>query len=151
SPARVIADLFGLCVEPMPRLYVDEEQEPEGELNLLLVGHYWPADFFRVFGRDFFRSLVEYQHVGCTFVRGKLVRGKRVGSKLVGSKLEIAGHKLLSFKEGRSTSPILEYASVGQCLYAIRVGYFDTNRPFGSAKLGDLATMFVGVPKLDVS
>src|SRR5262249_37043136 len=35
SPARVIADLFGLCVEPMPRLYVDEEQEPEGELNLL--------------------------------------------------------------------------------------------------------------------
>jgi hypothetical protein len=152
SPARVVADLFGLSgVEPMPRLCADEEQEPDGELVLLLVGHHWPADFFRVFGRDFFRSLVEYQLIGCTYFRGKLVRGKRVGAGLVNTKLEIVGHKLLSFKEGRSTSPILEYAGVGQCLYAIRVGYFDTNRPFGTAKLGDLAKMFVGVPKLDVS
>jgi hypothetical protein len=101
-------------------------------LAVTLVGHFWTADFFRVFGRRFFDSLVEHQ--------------------ISGGKLVIRGHRLLSFSEVRGypcSNPVLEYAFSNESVYAIKVAYFDTCLAFGYASLDDLARTFVGFGKLE--
>jgi hypothetical protein len=137
SPGLVLADLFGLRgVAPMDRGWVDEDEPngPDGALTVTLVGHFWRADFFRVFGRRFFDSLVEHQ--------------------IQGGRLAIQDRRLLCFREAggyRSGDPVLGYAVEERedgRLYAIRVRYFDTCLAFGNrASLDDLARTFVGVGK----
>jgi hypothetical protein len=142
SPARVLAHLFGIKgVEAFDRGAVaeDESHEPgsgavaDGTLTLTLVGHFWRADFFRIFGRRFLDSLVEYQ--------------------IKGGKLVIQDHRLLSFREARgpySGDPVLGYAGQREALYAIKVNYFDTCLAFGhGASLDNHAKTFVGVGKLE--
>jgi hypothetical protein len=140
SPGRVLDDLFDLGgVEASARSVEDGTEDVEGTLTLTLVGHFWPADFFRVFGSDFFQTLLAHQ--------------------LKGGNLLIQAHRLLAFKEARgyrAADPILGYAwkSCGLdergFLYAIRVNYFDTWLAFGNRpSLEDLAATFVGVKKLE--
>jgi hypothetical protein len=136
SPADVLGHLCGRRgVEAMDRFGGDgADPGPDGDLTVTLVGHFWTADFFRIFGRDFFGSLVEHQ--------------------MRGGRLVIDGGKLLSFKEAgqRWRVPVLGYALEGTedgRLYTIRVNYFDTNLAFGFAKLDELARTFVGVGKLE--
>jgi WD40 repeat protein len=51
SPARVVTDLYGLQgVEPSPRIVDWDSSDLNGSLTVTLVGHFWTADFFRVFG-----------------------------------------------------------------------------------------------------
>jgi hypothetical protein len=139
SPARVIGHLFGRRgIEAFARLgdYGPEEEGPDGTLTLALVGHFWRADFLRIFGREFFSTLLEHQ-----------IRGGR---------LLIQDRKVMAFREARGAGmcdPVLEYVCEGSdydtSLYAIEVRYFDTCLAFGhGASLDDLAKTFVGVGKL---
>jgi hypothetical protein len=152
SPARVLGHLFGIRgVEPVERTWLAEDKElaldnklnePDGSLTVTPVAHFWRADFFRIFGRNFWSSLWKNQ--------------------LGGGRLIVQDHKLLSLKEARGlrcTDPVLEYvyecedpedayARVGR--YAIKVNHFDTRQAFGGkATLDDLAGTFVGVRKLE--
>jgi hypothetical protein len=140
SPARVLAALFGMRgVEPMPRSALRAGEQPAGVLDVTFVAHFWTADFFRIFGREFTHSLYD--------------------SQLLGGGLYIENRKLLAYKEGngyRSDAPVLEYAFTGAAgevedieIYGVRVHTFDTSIAFGQkAKLDDLAQTFVGVKKL---
>jgi hypothetical protein len=135
SPVWVLEHLFGLpsseTVEPNPWTPAGQLA---GYLTMILVGHYWNADFFRIFGQDFFTGLLL-----------DLVRNGR---------LAIRGHKTPAFKEVgpyRCTDPVLEYAwQSGDEKYGIKVNYFDVHRTFGGkASLDDLARTFVGIGKLE--
>src|SRR5262249_740011 len=67
SPARVLAHLFGFGgIEALDRPATDDDwpEPPDGALTLTLVGHFWRADFFRIFGRQFFDSLRDHQLKG---------------------------------------------------------------------------------------
>jgi hypothetical protein len=131
SPARFLADLFGLRGVEALGSAPEDYQEQDSTLTVTLIGHHWPADFLRVFGRDFFTSLLIFQ--------------------VLGDQIVIQGNKLLSFKEARGRrcdNPVLDGAVTGgDSLCAIRVSYFDTRLTFGSGSLDDLAKTFVGAPK----
>jgi hypothetical protein len=135
APARVLADLFGIRgVEVLPRIDTDGP-DLDGELTVTFVGHFWRADFFRMFGRDFFDALREHQ--------------------LRGGRLVVQDRRLMAFREcggADAGCPVLGYAGTrqGEGLFGIRVRYFDTCCAFGQgARLDDLAKTFVGVGKLE--
>jgi hypothetical protein len=122
SPTNIVTDLFGLRgVESSPRFSEEHNSDLDGTLTVTLVGHFWTADFFRVFGRNFFAALAEHQ--------------------IRGGWLVIQGRRLLSFKDAgrhRYGAPVLEYAGhviCDDCVreYAIKVNYFDTCLAFSYA------------------
>src|SRR5262249_34165815 len=93
SPATVLADLFG--VGPVGELSRSGwgGGEVQDSLTLTLVGHFWRADFFRVFGREFFADLLRHQP-----------HGKELAAR---------DPKLLSFREARgrrAATPAPPYA-----------------------------------------
>ena len=137
SPVRLIRDLFEL-----PGLQRVDRQEINGPLlqtetlsrplTLVLVGHFWTADFFRIFGADFLAGLIQYQHGH--------------------PRLAIKAEKLLGFREKsrsfqRFHDPVLEYVRDGGTLHAVCVRHFDTCLPFGRGSLDDLAQTFLGLRK----
>jgi hypothetical protein len=138
SPVRLLADLYGLkSVEAVSKAVGcgdgtrDKSAPP---ITLLLIAHYWPADFFRVFGAEFFAGLPQHE----------------LGS----NKLFIQAHGSLAFKERRGgyhqfADPDLQYAQEGGVRHSARVRYFDTSRAFGKRSLDDLARSFLGVGKLE--
>jgi hypothetical protein len=133
SPVRVLTDLYQLKgVKPRSRIKA-QEQSPSASgvkaLTLLLVAHYWPADFFRVFGRTFFANLVR-------------ARGE------AGIKLYVQSNKLLGFREkGCYQPPVLEYVRSEEGLCPVRVKTFDTALPFGNATLDGVAKTFLDIQK----
>lgn len=142
APAGVLADLFGIDeVEPFDLIdsgRVYETEPPDASLTVTFVGHFWTADFFRMFGRDHFSVLVEHQ-------------------RLTG-RLALAAGKMLNLREVgayRAEDPVIGYAwypgggELGT-VCEIRARYFDTFRTFGSGgRLEDLARTFVGTGKLE--
>jgi hypothetical protein len=93
-------------------------------LRVTLVGHFLPADFYRIFGRSFLDSL-----------RAADGRGRTI---------EVGSRKLLHFREGSgkfgSTEPVVEYVRTGDGrLFEVRLRMRDTNLPFGSASLDALS------------
>lgn len=137
SPADVLRDLFGLGrVEPAPLGWAGGEEFADQLLTVSLVGHFWPADFFRVFGRGFFHALKEHQSLD-----GGLV---------------VAAGKTLTFRSASGfKDPVLGYATQYDwpelgVITEIRARYFDTSRTFtaAGAKLESLARMFLGVGKV---
>jgi hypothetical protein len=130
SPAEVLTDLFALAVhDSYERTGMDEYEK---ELTVTFVGHFWRADFFRIFGRCFFTRLKELQ--------------------LVSGNLTIQDRRLLSFKDTSGhyrADPVLDRAYYREGSYPLRINYFDTCLTFGNrASLDDLARTFVGVGKL---
>lgn len=135
SPVRVLSDLYQIRgVEPVGRLAGDGKVAKLDPLTVTFVAHYWPADFLRVFGQEFFTGLINYQ----------VERG---------GQLVIQAHKLLAFKEAheghrRFCDPVLEYAKQSGVLHPIKVKTFDTCLAFGPSSLDGHAATFLGVQKL---
>jgi hypothetical protein len=141
SPARVLFDLFEL-----QNFHVMKKRDGDGlrragllaaPLTVHLIAHFWTADFFRVFGEQFYTSLIEAQ----------IKRGGRI---------VIQTQKLLGFKEvargaNRYQDPVLQYVlkeDDDDVVHPIRIRTFDTLLPFGKVNLGDHAQTFLGVTKL---
>ncbi len=135
SPVQVLTDLFQLghvhsLSRPEGDARTDEMHSPDA-LNLTLIAHHWPADFFRVFGRNFFGDLTT-----------AVVKGQ--------ASLYVEAYKLMRFRErNRPQAPLLEYLRQEGVLYPVRVNYFDTSLPFGKGPLDRFAEMFLGVQKWD--
>lgn len=136
SPVRVLSDLFNLKdLEPVHKIAGDAQAGKAvfaPPITVMLVAHFWRADFLRVFGERFYACLIERQGQG-----GRLV---------------IQSRKLLCFKEVHKTchrflDPVLEYARHGSLLYPIQVRNFDTSLPFGQGTLDDHAKTFLGLQK----
>jgi hypothetical protein len=152
SPAKVLADLWNVHpIRPVHRLHAEDElpEEVADPLTLTFIAHYWPADFFRVFGKDFFSKLVLAQAQG-------------------EARLIVQANKLLSFREvgkgyHRFSDPVLEHAcEVGQdfrrrgdsfrsnlTAWPLKVRTFDTALPFGKGSLDTHAKSFLGISKLE--
>jgi hypothetical protein len=80
-------------VEAFHRVAKAEGDDPDGELTLTLVGHFWRADFLRTFGREFCDFLALHQ--------------------IGGGRLSVQDRRLLCFREGCGAgagSPVLGYA-----------------------------------------
>jgi hypothetical protein len=134
SPVRVLTDLFQWKeVKPLSRLKggdpaIVDLAEP---INVTLIAHYWPADFFRIFGSEFFNNLA----LACTEAKIRLF---------------IQANKLLMFREkGRYTPPVLEYIRTEDSVIPVCIQTFDTNLPFDRTSLDNHAKTFLGLAKLE--
>src|SRR5262245_46154652 len=64
SPARALADLFGIeGVEPAGTT-PPAATGPPPALTVTFIAHFWAADLFRVFGREFWADLLDRQVKG---------------------------------------------------------------------------------------
>jgi hypothetical protein len=131
SPVRALADLLDLRgLQPMAKQNGDplkNRNQLSDPVLLLLIGHFWPADFFRVFGERFYASLVQ-------------------------SQVSVQSRKLLKYRDqapgaNRYHDPILEYVRDGYTVHPVKVRTFDTFLAFGPASLDAHARTFLGVSK----
>lgn len=102
-------------------------------INLVLVGHFLPADFGRVFGRAFFEVLLNPHN----YDRSTLVipQSKVLGFAAVGN-------------EFMSRAPIVEYAEADDGnWFALTLAMRDLMYPFGSGSLDSHSQTFLGAPK----
>ena len=100
-------------------------------LNLVLVGHFLPADFGRIFGRDFYDELLRPAAGEALAIRD----GKLPGFAAAGPGAAFA-------------PPVVEYAAGPDgSLYAVRLEFRDTTLPFGPGSLDGLGRTFLGVGK----
>lgn len=148
SPVQVLCDLFRLDgVVPVPwqdgAVPVQDDGEAIGytsmvklagsaqrTVKLQLIGHFLTADFLRCFGGKFNANLLTPDDsTPEVFVRS---------SKLLG----FAGHN-------KYQPPIVEYALVEDQQYPVRLSTFDTNLPWGKAKLDSHAKLFLQLSKVD--
>jgi hypothetical protein len=139
SPARVFAHLFDLkglrFIKKQDGDRLKKTVDPALPLKLQLISHFWPADFCRIFGQEFFTSLIESRIQG-------------------GGRIIIHSHKLLGFKEvsrgaNRHHDPILDYVREGDALHPVKIRTFDTILPFGKTSLDTHARTFLSVQKSD--
>lgn len=140
SPMRVLADLFGLKgVQAVPTQTGDSTAtSPEDgppSINLTLVSHCMRADILRLFGSSYYDQLL-----GSTDARP--------------ARVVLAGQKRYCFRPVGSLQrvfvvPVVEYARVGGNLHPVRLNTLDTNLPFGSHSLDELAKAFLGVRKAE--
>lgn len=148
SPVQVLRDLFRLDgVVPVPWQDGAAPVQDDGEaigysgkvtqagsaqrtLKLQLIGHFLSADLLRCFGGKFNANLLTPDNsTPEVFVRS---------SKLLG----FAGHN-------KYQPPIVEYALVEDQQYPVRLSTFDTNLPWGKAKLDSHAKLFLQLSKVD--
>jgi hypothetical protein len=136
SPARIIADLYDNDGIVAVSRATGESARGAAEMaqpwTVLWIAHFWNADFLRLFGAKFFRSLL------C------LPPGQ-------GRRLIIEGHKTLRFKVvgNRYASPVLDYARSDGVLHSIHVRTLDTMLPFGGGTLQEHAQTFLQVGKAE--
>jgi hypothetical protein len=151
SPARVLADLFGL--EPPEYLTRSEgreadaarlqrnrarrrgeESEPgDGTIDITLAAHFLRADLPRCFGRGFWEQLLL---PGGDGPAGVAIRDSRV--------LGLTGEGPEQFQ------PVaVEYVRHETAIIPVRLRTFDTNVAFGHGKLDGLARAFLGLGKSD--
>jgi hypothetical protein len=152
SPAVVLADLYQLRgVERLDPGWLPADGAADVSLTATLVAHFWPADFFRVFGRGFNHSLLEHQRL-----TGRLetAAGKVLGFREAGGFRDpVIGH---GWESGGDEYRVVWDGSDYRTVYRpgttckIRARYFDTSRAFGNGgRLEDLARSFLGVGKLE--
>jgi hypothetical protein len=100
SPVQVMMDLFQLNgITPLSRRMGDRElTTPAKAVRLILIGHFWTADLFRIFGRNFLAGLL---------------RGDDSEASL-----SLQANKLLGFREVspslRYREPVVEYINLPQ-------------------------------------
>ena len=104
-------------------------------LRLSMVGHYLPADLYRVFGSEYLTELLTSP------------RENRRG-------VEVRRRKLLGFREPipfqHSAGALVEHARTTDArLFEVRVRLRNTCLPFAPASLDSLSRTFLGVPKSD--
>ncbi|MFN0018405.1 MAG: hypothetical protein ACKVP0_09115 [Pirellulaceae bacterium] len=145
SPLQMYADLHGLQLDPILRVdglgllgELDKENPPPWaiydkggrrwilpEIHLKLIGHFWPADFFRAFGSTYLSQV--FRPDDDRHIRGLTVRSRK--------NLEIVEPG----KRGFSNRPVVQYARDAQgILYAVRTSFFDTRLPMGEVVAGSL-------------
>ncbi len=105
------------------------------QIDLVLVGHFLPADLARVFGHQFYSD--------------HFAKATGVGD------IELLSGRRLAFAQGSGTRtndrPVVEFAAtVDGRLYAIRLKTVDTTLPFGSGSLDRLCEAFLRAHKIDV-
>lgn len=149
SPARVLADLFGLeppeyltraegrqaTAERLRRSHTrrrGEESEPgDGTIDILLTAHFLRADIPRAFGRAFWEQLLLPGDDGPT---GVALRDSRV--------LGLTGAGAEQFQ------PVtVEYVRHETATIPVRLKTFDTNAAFGHGKLDAFARYYLGLAK----
>ncbi len=125
-------------VVPLPENVVWNDRTDRWRIpavHLMIVGHFLPADFFRLFGRKLLDGLLGHDL-------------DKPGS------LIIPGGKLLRFRSrggsGYDARPVLQYLRLADGgFYEIRVSFFDTCLPFGTATLDRHSQTFLGTGKSD--
>jgi len=158
SPARMLADLFGL----LPATHLSRYEGDLRRLKLLetsgnaiasgnkgrktsrlpqlpridvtMVGHFLRADFLRAFGRDFYKELLAPSD-------------RRPSVALRDSK--VIGFSGTEGLRDVFSDPVVEYVAYGGKFYQIRLGTMDTNCVCGSISLDNLAKSYLGVAKDD--
>jgi hypothetical protein len=149
SPARMLADLFGLGdVVPVSRhegRRLIEAGPPNAAqkpgkatpgvpaIRVVLVGHFLPADFARCFGRGFYDDLFGSRPDGgrsLAFRDGKIVGLAYAGGSPFGG------------------APVVEYAAAPDgSIYEVRLEIRDTNEAFGRGTLDHHSRTFLGLAK----
>src|SRR5262249_23591419 len=136
-PVSLLADLFQIQnIEVMEKQDGDplrKQGSLAAPLTLTLVGHFWTADFFRIFGSGFYTSLIEARIQSC-------------------ARIIIHAQKVLKFMEvarglSRYYDPTLEYLEDGNRIHPVRVRYFNTSLPYGKQSLNAHALTFLGAHK----
>jgi len=146
SPVGLLNDLLNL--QP-PLLPVSREEgyallpQPSSEdppvtqrlptrIHLRLIGHFWPADFLRIFGCDFYRALLQQpSHL---------------------PPVAISDGKILRFETKYSSftnfQPVVQFAQdTDGAIYPITLSFCDTQAPFGSASLDSHSRTFLQLGK----
>jgi hypothetical protein len=130
TPVAIIRDLLGVYnIFGVPRAEMEFERATKEGYDLELIGHFWPADFFRIYSSNFFTGLL----------RDRSDPNRR---------LNLRADKTICFREARGyQDPSLEFASEGFVVRPVRIRMFDTALSFGRASLDDLAQTFLGIGK----
>lgn len=156
SPAMLLRGLYRLPAlqrlprqEGLQRLY-NPDVRPAGNaewdsragrwlvpvINLELIGFFLPADFCRIFGRQFYDELLSTEPTS-------------------GGNITIRTGKVLGFQHNRALGatavPTVEYivTNAGH-MYAVRLATRDINCSLGGGSLDDHCRTFLGLPKSDV-
>jgi hypothetical protein len=148
SPLRMVRDLFGFtglefltrregrlrtekfdhhekAAVPANVWYVKRNRRWEiPSIRLTMVGHFLSADFLRIWGRDFFESLLE-------------------------DDISIRSRKLIQLvdEHRKFGEPVVEYCSWGENFYRVCLRTRDTVLPYGHASLDTLSKTFLGFGK----
>ena len=151
SPVQLLNDVFDIrpALIPVTREEGYQRLDSDGDwgdhrfaflrdvprIRLQLIAHFLPADILRIFGRDFYRDLLQEP------------------SAL--PRIELRENKSIRLAAGRSIFsspyPIVEFAADAEgALHAIELGLSDTNLPFGSATLESLSRTFLDLSKSSV-
>ncbi len=149
SPVEVINDLFRLqpALIPLSREegYALLRQRSSDDtpaarhlppgIQLRLIGHFWPADFLKAFGSEFYQALLQ--------------QPSQFGA------VGISGGKTLRFETKSSTftnfHPVIQFAQdVDGSIYPVTARFCDTHGPFGSASLNSHSRTFLQLGKSDL-
>ena len=153
SPARILADLFGLPQAEYLSRYAGEDRRagdipnglrrkkrsgksPDATLHRIAIevsGHYLSADLLRMFGRTFLTNLLNPE--------GRPATVRIRDSKVIG----LTG----TGKVDVFSDPVVEYVIAGSDTYELRFDTLDTNCVYGSTSLDKLAKTYAGVAKDD--
>jgi hypothetical protein len=139
SPARIALDLLALdhltCVRRQDATAISDVTRHNDGLELEFIGHFLPADLFRMFGSVYLRDLL-------------------LDATISDAPLRIESRKRLSFAtKGRGRTsfepPIVEFIRQGNQLCPVRLSTFDTMLAFGKGSLDGLVQAFLGLRKVD--
>lgn len=103
---------------------------------LVIVAHHWPADFFRIFGSQFFTELL-------------------LPATPTSNPVRVSSTKSLSYRRGQGGHhaihpPALGCIQYGTHIYTLETRTFDTALPFGNRSLNSHAHTFLGLAKSDL-
>lgn len=152
SPARMLADVFGLPQAEYLSRYEGDDRRAAGDhaervrrqkgtappldvphrIAVVVSGHFLRADLLRMFGRAFLKNLLDPE--GRPAAVG-LRDSKVIGFTGTGGPADVF------------SDPVVEYVVDGPDRYELRLGTLDTNCVYGPSSLDKLALTYAGVAK----
>lgn len=139
SPAKILNDLLDPRErwatvdksECPARKKKDRKQQLRKRVDVVLVGHFLPADLLRMFGKGYTEKLLA---VGAN--RVVLHQMKRLGFT----------------NQRQRTGPVVcDGIRWGEDIVPVYLDTFDTNLPFGKRKLADLCKTFLNIDKCEIA
>jgi len=153
SPVQLLSDLLNLhSVRAISRdegdkTLADPELNPDqGEwdderrrwrlpkIELVVIGHFLTADLGRIFGHQFYAGLLNGDGLNTPPVTLDSIRTLALVEQ---------------YATFTKTSPVVQYAALGNQLYEVHLTTRDTMLPFGRSSLDELCQTFLGLGKSD--